>query len=77
MRYKKQEFKQSLERNKSQWGLKFLLSPYVPGSMYTTYLHEMTVKEAKSLNAKLIKEIPKDEKEDKGDESIGHSLNGA
>lgn len=44
--------------------------------MYTTYLHDMTVKEAKSLNSKLIKELPKDEKDEKGDESIGHSLNG-
>jgi len=64
LHFKKTEFKQSLERSKSQWGLKFLLAPYVPGPMYSNYLHDLTVKEMKGLNSKLVNDQPKEEKEE-------------
>lgn len=66
VKFKKQEFKLSLERSQSSWGLKFLMAPYVPGPMYPTYLNEMTSKEVKALNSKLLKE---NFKEDKNEET--------
>jgi len=40
------------------------MTPYVPVPMYATYLHELTLKELKSMNSKLIKEPLKEDKED-------------
>lgn len=62
VKFKKQEFKLSLEWSRSSFGLKFLMSPYIPGPMYPTYLNEMTTKEVKSLNSKLLKETMKEDK---------------
>jgi len=40
------------------------MTPYVPVPMYATYLHELTLKEMKAINSKLIKEPPKEDKEE-------------
>ena len=40
------------------------MTPYVPVPMYATYLHELTLKELKAMNSKLIKEPPKEDKEE-------------
>lgn len=53
------------------------MTPYVSGPMYATYLHELTLKELKSLNSKLIKDPPKEEKEESlSEHQAPPSLNG-
>jgi len=44
--------------------------------MYSNYLHDLTVKEMKSLNSKFVKEPPKEEKEEINEEDVPQTLEG-